>query len=165
MESNKKHVCSVCNQKFSRKSGLKRHMSVKHEYLSLNYSCYLCRKNFKTQHTYLKHIDSHKEGLNFVLFKQAFDDTVQIFRKYVKNYFSLNDIFNEIPSIQDFLQKHVLEYPKYKVNINVQVEYILKGTDNVISEKELFNLRSSNFIISRSHSHNSMKIILRKRIS
>ena len=113
----------------------------------------------------MKHIDSHKEGLNFVLFKQAFDNTVQIFRKYLKNYFSLTDIFNEIPDIQDFFQKQILEYPKYKVNINVQIEYILKGTDNVISEKELFNLRSSNFIISRALSNSSMGRILNEHIS
>ena len=60
-------------------------------------------------------------------------------------------------TIFNTFQKKILEYPKYKVNINVQVEYILKGLDNIVTEKELFNIRSSNFVISRVVSRKSLK--------
>ena len=80
----------------------------------------MCKKNFDKQNLYLQHIDSHSEGLNFILFKQAFDNTVQIFRKYMRNYFSLNEIFNEIDDIQKLHENQLLSYPKFKVNINVQ---------------------------------------------
>ena len=83
----------------------------------------------------------------------------------MKNYFSLNDIFNEINDILNFIESQILVYPKYKLNINIQVEYILRGTDNIISESELFNLRSSNFIVSRVLSKKSMKKILHKHLS
>ena len=55
-----------------------------------------------------------------------------------------------------FYRKKILEYPKYKVNINIQVEYILKGLDNIVTEKELFTIRSYNFIISRVVSKKSL---------
>ena len=57
-----------------------------------------------------------------------------------------------------------MSYPKFKVNINVQVEYILRGEDNVVIEQELFNLKSSNFIISRVHSKQNLRKILIKHL-
>ena len=42
----------------------------------------------------------------------------------------------------------------------VQVEYILKGNDNSTMEKEIFNIRSSNFIISRIFSKKRMKQLI-----
>ena len=100
MEPNKRFNCEICSQKFTRSSNLKIHVKTKHDKVSLSFSCYLCRKNFKKQDRYLQHIDSHKEGLSFVLYKKAFDEAVQIFRKHFKNYFSLNDIFHETEDIQ-----------------------------------------------------------------
>ena len=43
-------------------------------------------------------------------------------------------------------------------------EYVLKGNDNIVSEKELFNLRSSNFIISRIHSKKYLRKIIVKHL-
>ena len=83
-------------------------------------------KKFKEQDKYLRHIDNHKEGISFVLYKQAFDKTIQIFRKHFQNYFSLNDILNETEDIQSLIHTQFLQYLKYKVNLLVQIEYILK---------------------------------------
>ena len=58
----------------------------------------------------------------------------------------------------------MLTYPKYKVNILVQAEYILKGMDNVTTEKEIFNLKSSNFIISKTVSRKSLKKLIYKTL-
>ena len=64
----KRFKCTVpnCNAKFTRSTNLKKNIKVKHEHISLSFSCYLCRKNFKAQEKYLNHIDGHKEGLSFV---------------------------------------------------------------------------------------------------
>ena len=142
MEPNKRFKCEICSQKFTRSSNLKIHVKTKHDKVSLSFSCYLCRKNFKKQDRYLQHIDSHKEGLSFVLYKKAFDEAVQIFRKHFKNYFSLNDIFHETEDIQTLLETQLLKYPKYKINFLTQIEYILKGENNITLEKEIFNLPS-----------------------
>ena len=160
MEPNKRFKCEICSQKFTRSSNLKIHVKTKHDKVSLSFSCYLCRKNFKKQDRYLQHIDSHKEGLSFVLYKKAFDEAVQIFRKHFKNYFSLNDIFHEKEDIQTLLETQLLKYPKYKINFLTQIEYILKGENNITLEKEIFNIRTSNFIISKTSSQkNIMKAI------
>ena len=108
----------------------------------------------------MKHIDNHKEGIRFVLYKHAFQKTLQIFRKHFKNYFSLTDILNETDNIQKLLEGQLLHYPKYKCTLLVQVEYIFKGNDNSTMEKEIFNIRSSNFIISRIFSKKRMKQLI-----
>ena len=83
----KKHICKICNRKFTRGSNLNTHIKTKHDNVSLSFSCYLCRKNFRKQEKYLRHIEHHKEGLNYTLYKKAFDGAVQIFRKHFRNYF------------------------------------------------------------------------------
>ena len=49
MESSKKYTCEICNRSFSRSSNLKIHTKTKHEHVSLDFSCYLCRKTLKTK--------------------------------------------------------------------------------------------------------------------
>ena len=165
MEIEKKHVCSICKQKFTRKSNLKSHTKVKHDLISLKFSCYLCKRNFKNQSEYLQHIDNHKEGINFVLYKDVFDGTMQVYRKHFIDQCSIYSILNEVDDIKTFLQTKLTEYPKYKINFLVVAEYILKGDDNIISEKELFNLRSSNFNISRINSKKYFRKIILKHLS
>ena len=70
MSDIQKFTCNICTRKFSRKYNLKIHIRSKHDHSDLNFSCYLCRKNFKNQETYLDHIDQHKEGLSFILYKK-----------------------------------------------------------------------------------------------
>ena len=81
MSDIQKFTCNIGTRKFSRKYNLKIHIRSKHDHSDLNFSCYLCRKNFKNQATYLDHIDQHKESLSFVLYKKAFDKTIIIYRK------------------------------------------------------------------------------------
>ena len=106
---------------------------------------------------YLGHIERHKEGLNHTLYKKAFDGAVQIFRKHFRNYFSLTDILNETDDIRKLIETQLLRYPKYKINFLTQIEYILKGEDNITLEREIFNIRTSNFIISNTSSKNKFK--------
>ena len=164
MSDIQKFTCNICTRKFSRKYNLKIHIRSKHDHSDLNFSCYLCRKNFKNQATYLDHIDQHKEGLSFVLYKKAFDKTIIIYRKKLKDYFALNQIMNELEDIQSLFQAQLLQYPKFKINILIQVEYILKGNDNKTIEKEIFNIRSSNFIISKIISNKIMKKVISKHL-
>ena len=164
MSDIQKFTCNICTRKFSRKYNLKIHIRSKHDHSDLNFSCYLCRKNFKNQATYLDHIDQHKEGLSFVLYKKAFDKTIIIYRKKLKDYFALNQIMNELEDIQSLFQAQLLQYPKFKINILIQVEYILKGNDNKTIEKEIFNIRSSNFIISKILSKKIMKKVISKHL-
>ena len=67
MSNEQKYMCEICGRRFTRSYNLNNHIKIKHDYVSLKYSCYLCRKNFKKQDDYLKHIDNHKEVLSFVL--------------------------------------------------------------------------------------------------
>ena len=160
MDTDKRFRCEICSRKFTRSSNLKTHIKTKHDNVSLSFSCYLCRKNFIEQEKYLKHIDSHKEGLSFVLYKKAFDKTIQIFRKHFKNYFSLNDILNETNDIQHLIEAQLLQYPKYKLNFLIQMEYILKGENNVTLEREIFNIRTSNFVVSKTTSKKTLRKII-----
>ena len=164
MSDIQKFTCNICTRQFSRKYNLKIHIRSKHDHSDLNFSCYLCRKNFKNQATYLDHIDQHKEGLSFVLYKKAFDKTIIIYRKKLKDYFALNQIMNELEDIQSLFQAQLLQYPKFKINILIQVEYILKGNDNKTIEKEIFNIRSSNFIMSKIMSKKIMKKVISKHL-
>ena len=97
-----------------------------------------------------------------MLYKKAFENMIQVFRKHYRNYFSLVDILNEIEDIQRLLEIQLLHYSKYKVNILVQVEYILKGIDNETTEKEISNLKSSNFFVSKTLSRISLKNVSTK---
>jgi hypothetical protein len=160
MDTDKRFRCEICSRQFTRSNNLKTHIKTKHDNVSLSFSCYLCRKNFIEQEKYLKHIDSHKEGLSFVLYKKAFDKTIQIFRKHFKNYFSLNDILNETNDIQYLIEAQLLQYPKYKLNFLIQIEYILKGENNVTLEREIFNIRTSNFVVSKTTSKKTLRKII-----
>ena len=82
----------------------------------------------------------------------------------MKDYFSLNDIFNEAENIQKLFDSQLLLYPKYKYNVLVQIEYILRAADNTTLEKEIFNIRTSNFIISKTFSKKYMKKIINKHL-
>ena len=164
MSDIQKFTCNICTRQFSRKYNLKIHIRSKHDHSDLNFSCYLCRKNFKNQATYLDHIDQHKEGLSFVLYKKAFDKTIIIYRKKLKDYFALNQIMNELEDIQSLFTVQLLHYPKFKINSLIEVEYILKGNDNKTIEKEIFNIRSSNFIISKIISKQIMKKVISKHL-
>ena len=81
MEMDNRHRCQLCNRRSTRSNNLKNHIKTKRNKVSLRFSCYLCRKFFKEKDKYLRHIDNHKEGHSFVLYKHAFDKTIQIFRK------------------------------------------------------------------------------------
>ena len=164
MEVDNRHRCQLCNRRFTRSNNLKNHIKTKHDKFSLSFSCYLCRKFFKEQDKYLRHIDNHKEGLSFVLYKQAFDKTIQIFRKHFQNYFSLNDILNETEDIQSLIHTQFLQYPKYKVNLLVQIEYILKGENNLTLEREIFHIRTSNFVVSKANSSKTLRKIINNHL-
>ena len=164
MENTKKFNCKICDRNFTRSGNLKLHVATKHNKVSLDFSCYLCRKNFRKQEKYLKHIDNHKEGLSCVLYKQAFDKTIQIFRKHFQNYFSLNDILNETEDIQSLIHTQFLQYPKYKVNLLVQIEYILKGENNLTLEREIFHIRTSNFVVSKANSSKTLRKIINNHL-
>ncbi len=164
MEVDNRHRCQLCNRRFTRSNNLKNHIKTKHDKVSLSFSCYLCRKNFKEQDKYLRHIDNHKEGLSFVLYKQVFDKTIQIFRKHFQNYFSLNDILNETEDIQSLIHTQFLQYPKYKVNLLVQIEYILKGENNLTLEREIFHIRTSNFVVSKANSSKTLRKIINNHL-
>ena len=71
---------------------------------------------------------------------------------------------NELEDIQSLFTVQLLQYPKFKINILIQVEYILKGNDNKTIEKEIFNIRSSNFIISKIISKKIMKKVISKHL-
>ena len=163
MEVDNRHRCQLCNRRFTRSNNLKNHIKTKHDKVSLSFSCYLCRKNFKEQDKYLRHIDNHKEGLSFVLYKQAFDKTIQIFRKHFQ-FFSLNDILNETEDIQSLIHTQLLQYPKYKVNLLVQIEYILKGENNLTLEREIFHIRTSNFVVSKANSSKTLRKIINNHL-
>ena len=160
MNTDKRFRCEICSRQFTGSNNRKTHIKTKHDNVSLSFSCYLCRKNFIEQEKYLKHIDNHKEGLSFVLYKKAFDKTIQIFRKHFKNYFSLNDILNETNDIQHLIEAQLLQYPKYKLNFLIQMEYILKGENNVTLERESFNIRTSNFVVSKTTSKKTLRNII-----
>ena len=164
MEVDNRHRCQLCKRRFTRSNNLKSHIKTKHDKVSLSFSCYLCRKNFKEQDKYLRHIDNHKEGLIFVLYKQAFDKTIQIFFFFFQNYFSLNDILNETEDIQSLIHTQFLQYPKYKVNLLVQIEYILKGENNLTLEREIFHIRTSNFVVSKANSSKNLKKIINNHL-
>ena len=71
---------------------------------------------------------------------------------------------NELEDIQSLFTVQLLQYPKFKINILIQVEYILKGNDNKTIEKEIFNIRSSHFIISKIISKQIMKKVISKHL-
>ena len=71
---------------------------------------------------------------------------------------------NELEDIQSLFQAQILQYPKFKISILIQVEYILKGNDNKTIEKEIFNIRSSNSIISKIISKQIMKKVISKHL-
>ena len=160
MDTDERFRCEICIRQFTRSNNLKTHIKTKHDNVSLSFSCYICRKIFIEQERYLKHIDSHEEGLSFVLYKKAFNKTIQIFRKHFKNYFSLNDILNETNDIQHLIEAQLLQYPKYKLNFLIQIEYILKGENNVTLEREIFNIRTSNFVVSKTTSKKTLRKII-----
>ena len=128
--------------------------------MSLDFSCFHCWEIFKNQEIYLKHIDNHTEGLSFILYKKAFDNAIRIFRKHFRNYFSLNDILNEKDDIKSLIEAQLLIYPKYKINFFTQIEYILKGENDITLENEIFNIRTSNFIVSNTTSQKKLKKII-----
>ena len=49
-------------------------------------------------------MDNHNGGLSFILYKKAFDNEIHIFRKYFRNYCSLNDILNEKYDIKSLIE-------------------------------------------------------------
>ena len=115
MENIEKFKCEICNRSFSRKYNLRTHIKTKHEHISLDFSCYLCRKNFKDQDKYLKHIDNHKEGISFVLYKHAFQKSLQIFRKHLKIIFLSPTYLMKMKIFKNFLRVNYYTI----LNINV----------------------------------------------
>ena len=75
MEDVKTFSCDIYNRTFTRSNNFKKDIKIKHDHISLDFSWYLQRKNFKDQEKYLLHIDGHKEGLCFVLYEKVFERT------------------------------------------------------------------------------------------
>ena len=67
---------------------------------------------------------------------------------------------NETDDIKKLIETQLLIYPKYKINFFTQIEYILKGENDVTIENEIFNIRTSNFLISNTTSQNKFKKII-----
>ena len=89
--------------------------------------------------------------------KKHSTEQLKFFENILKIIFSLNDILNEVGDIQKLIETQLLNYPKFKINFLVQVEYILQGENNIILEREIFNVRSSNFVISRNLAKNKFE--------
>ena len=89
--------------------------------------------------------------------KEHSTEQLKFFENILKIIFSLNDILNEVGDIQKLIETQLLNYPKFKINFLVQVEYILQGENNIILEREIFNVRSSNFVISRNLAKNKFE--------
>lgn len=112
----------------------------------------LSKKNVKKQEKCLKHIESCKEGLSVLLYKNTFNDEIQIFWKLFEDFFLLNDILNE----KDAIRK--LKYQK------IQDEFSNPGW--IYSNRKKYpagqenNIRSSNFIISKTTSKNECSKII-----
>ena len=127
MSDIRKFTCNICTRKFSRKYNLKIHIRSKHDHSDLNFSCYLCRKNFKNQATYLDHIDQHKEGLSFVLYKKAFDKTIIIYRKKLKDYFDHTFLVNkDDPLLKYWKELNDLKALDLRIMENVGMENTAK---------------------------------------
>ena len=75
-------------------------------------------------------------------------------------YLSINDILNETNDIQHLIETQLLQYPKYKLNFLIQMEYILKGENNLTLEREIFNIRTSNFVVSKTTSKKTLRKII-----
>ena len=84
----------------------------------------------------------------------------KFFEKNFKNYFSPNDILNETVEIQSLIQALLLDYPKYKVNFLLQIEYILKGENNLTLEREIFHIRTSNVVVSKAKTSKNLERII-----
>ena len=74
----------------------------------------------------------------------------------------MSDIWNEVTDIQNIFDVQLLEYPKYKCNILIQIECLLEGTDNTVLEKEIFYIKTSNLVISRTLYKKSLRKIITK---
>ena len=70
MELDNRYNCKICNRRFTISNNLHIHIKTKHHKFNLRFSCYLCRNKFREQDKHLTHIDNHKEGLSFVLYKK-----------------------------------------------------------------------------------------------
>ena len=66
--------------------------------------------------------------------------------------------------IQSLIQAQLLDYPKYKVNFLLQIEYILKGENIITLERKIFHIRTSNFVVSKANSSKNLKKIINNHL-
>ena len=151
-------LCEVCGKNFTRKQNLTKHSVTKHGGEILDYSCTICKTRFNDRAVYNVHIGRHLKSNSFSLFRSAFDGTTKIFRKKLINTKSFLDLANTKKDITKLLCTQLLIYPKYKLNISVISDYVLKSDENILEEE--FVLKSSNYKIT----HNNKKE-LKKNIS
>ena len=104
------------------------------------------QKQFRKQARYLNHISRHKEGLSFVLYKDVYNGLVKIYRKTLENVYTFPELFEYREDVTNLIGTELLTYPKLKISISVQCEYILEKNFDI--DKELFNLRTSNFVVT-----------------
>ena len=162
------HICPHCSRKFTRKYSLSTHIKSKHENFNILFDCFICNLNFKKFSTYINHINLHKSETikSFSLYKEAFDGLIINYRKYFNQCKYLTDVYNEKQEILKLIQLQLIKYPKYKISFNIICEYILKDSLlNIIREKEIFYLRSSNFIMSKSQSKSQLQKSITDHIS
>ena len=162
---NIEHSCPHCSRKFTRKYNLKNHITTKHEHFNILFDCFICNMHFKKFSSYLNHITRNHNNLNhFKKYKEAFDGIILNYRKYFNQNNLLSDVHHEKEEILKLIQLQLIKYPKYKISFNIICEYVLKEL-NIIKEKEIFYLRSSNFLISKSQSRNKLQKIITDHIS
>ena len=159
------HRCPHCSRNFTRKYSLQVHLKSKHENFNILFDCFICNIHFKKFSSYIKHHNTNHNNLNhFKIYKEAFDGLILIYRKYFNQYKLLSDVHNQKDEIVKLIQLKLLNYPKFKINFNIICEYILKEQNN-IREKEIFYLRSSNFLVSKSQSKSKLQKLITEHIS
>ena len=148
-------LCEYCGKKFTRKSNLKKHSNNKHGGELLEYNCIICKTCCPDRHAYNSHISKHLNSETFQLFRSAFEGTTKIFRKTLKDtrsFLQLTFIKNDILNL---LVAELLNYPKYKLNILITVDYaLIKETETMVEE---FVLKSSNYIITQNSKTDLLK--------
>ena len=66
--------------------------------------------------------------------------------------------------LKKLIETELLKYPKFKINFLVQAEYVLEGENNIVMEREIFNIRSSNFVISKNFPNKKFEKVIKDHL-
>lgn len=157
-------MCEYCDQQFTRRYTLKRHVLRLHSYERPMHLCPLCNHAFRSLRMYNLHKKTHKPTTSFILQNQAFNNRCQKFSKIFdqedNRVTSVLQAFTSVYSeLKKLLEYQFLEKKSYRCSLILNIRFVQVDENMTVTDQEQIFARSKS---AQINSKRDIRMLIRE---